>query len=81
MFIHYRYRSASDYKRLRFDESNVSVMTVKTEILKREAIATDTFTISITNAQTGALLCNMDELVPPHSSLLIARIPAPKSTS
>lgn len=73
-FIHYKFRSALDYKRVTFDTLHIGVEDLKKAICDQENIRIESFDLKLTNAHTKRSY-GLEELVPRNSSVIVQRTP------
>lgn len=72
--IHYKFRSALQYKTLTFDGLHISLEELKKMIMEKENIKAESFDLVLQNSHTKREYMPVD-LVPRNSSVLVQRIP------
>jgi len=75
--VHYKFRSALEYKTLTFEGLHISVNDLKRLIYENEKInRSSDFDLQITNVQTKVCYEDGAAMVPRNASVVIARVPA-----
>ncbi|KAH7731975.1 Zinc knuckle family protein [Aphelenchoides avenae] len=72
--IHYKLKSALEYKTLTFEGLHISVEELKREICDKENIRSESFDLNLSNAHTKRQY-TADELIPRNSSVIVQRFP------
>lgn len=72
--IHYKFRSALEYKTLTFDALHIGLEELKKAICEQENIRVESFDLKLTNAHTKRSY-GLEELVPRNSSVIVQRTP------